>query len=520
MTTELDLQQLAVERREPPKAKRRKKNLLTRYVLPAVIVLGFLGMLGWAARERLLPVKQVTVVPVVVTRAELQQAGTPLFQAAGWIEPRPTPVFVSALTEGVVEELLVVEGQEVKAGEPVARLIDVDARLILEQAETELALRQAELDSAKAELRAARLRLENPVHLKAPLAEAESLLAKTQTEMARIPFLIEAAEARIEFARQNLEGRQAASSTIAGRLVQQARSEHDGALAELKELRARGPRLEAEVDALRQKRAAVAEQLKLMIDESRQVADAEAQVKAAEARERQARLAIEKAQLQLDRTIVKSQMDGRVLSLVARPGTRLMGLDPTAEHKSSTVVILYDPNMLQVRADVRLEDVPLVQPGQPVQIETASSKAPLDGVVLFPTSTANIQKNTLEVKVAIQSPPPAIRPEMLVTATFLALPRPESDSGSSEQERLLVPRQLVDSSGDGHAIWLADPSGVARRRMVRLGKAGTEELVEVVEGLHPTDKLISGGREGLTDGDRIAIAGEDSSLGLTAMSGT
>ena len=56
-----------------------------------------------------------------------------------------------------------------------------------------------------------------------------------------------------------------------------------------------------------------------------------------------------------------------------------MGTDPTAEHSSSTIVTLYDPNRIQVRADVRLEDVPLVVPGQPVQIETAWSRKPLRG---------------------------------------------------------------------------------------------------------------------------------------------
>jgi multidrug efflux pump subunit AcrA (membrane-fusion protein) len=257
----------------------------------------------------------------------------------------------------------------------------------------------------------------------------------------------------------------------------------------------------------------LARQLELRIDETRQAADSEAQVKAAEARERQARLAVEAAQLRLDRMIVKSPMAGRVLSLIARPGSRLMGL----EQNASTIVSLYDPQMLQVRADVRLEDVPLVQPGQPVQIETASTKEPIQGQVLYATSQANIQKNTLEVKVAIIAPPPPIRPEMLVTTTFLSPEQPGSQSDDSDQqERLQVPRQLVESADDNPTVWVADPTGVARRKSVRLGKAGTEELVEVVEGLNPTDRLISGGREGLSDGDRITITGEDGNIGLTA----
>jgi hypothetical protein len=44
---------------------------------------------------------------------------------------------------------------------------------------------------------------------------------------------------------------------------------------------------------------------------------------------------------------------------------------------------------------------------------------------------------------------------------------------------------------------------------VLLGAAGTEELVEVVEGLASTDRLIASGREGLTDGARINVLGEE-----------
>ena len=100
-----------------------------------LVLLGFVAVLGWAARHSLLPSRPVTVVPVLTSRAELQQAGTPLFQAAGWVEPRPTPTLVTALAEGFIDELLVVEGQEVEKGETViARLNDRDARLALDRA--------------------------------------------------------------------------------------------------------------------------------------------------------------------------------------------------------------------------------------------------------------------------------------------------------------------------------------------------------------------------------------------------
>src|SRR5688500_2786598 len=134
MSTQVDLRALAGDRSASAKGVRRPRNVLTRYVLPGVLLASFSALLGWALRDPSLPATSVTVVPVVATRAESQAVDTPLFQAAGWVEPRPTPVVVSALAEGVVERLTVIEGQTVEAGEPVAFLIDEDAKLALRQA--------------------------------------------------------------------------------------------------------------------------------------------------------------------------------------------------------------------------------------------------------------------------------------------------------------------------------------------------------------------------------------------------
>ncbi len=86
----------------------------------------------------LLPPRDVWVVPVLASQSAVQSEGTPLFQAAGWIEPRPTPIRVAALAPGVVERLLVVEDQQVKAGEPVAELVKQDAQLAYDRAAANL----------------------------------------------------------------------------------------------------------------------------------------------------------------------------------------------------------------------------------------------------------------------------------------------------------------------------------------------------------------------------------------------
>lgn len=516
MTAPLNLQDLALERRPSTVSavRRRQVPWLSRYVIPGGIVAGFLLLMAWALGDRLVTRTPVTIVPVIVTQAEARQAGTPLFQAAGWIEPRPTPVNAAALTEGVVESLLVVEGQSVRAGDPVARLYDADARLVLQNAQAALSLQAAELNSAEAELKAAQLRVDHPVHLDAQLADAESVLAKTRTELGRLPFLVEQTTARIDFAKSNLEGKRSAGGGISGRSLQQAESDYVSTDAELRELKERLPNLQLEEQALGKKLSALQEQRRLLIDENRQLETARAKVAAAQANRDQAKLRVDQAQLNLDRCLVRSPIYGRVMQLVAHPGMRVMGLESTAARSASTVVSLYNPAMLQVRADVRLENVPLVQPGQPVLVETASSKEPIHGTVLRATSSANIQKNTLEVKVALQNPPETVRPEMLVAATFLAPEVAEANTKADEKvERILVPRQLVETASGSPTIWIINSEGRADRRGIQLGQAGTDQLVEAI-GLTPTDKLIVAGRESLKPGDLVTVTGEDQSLGL------
>ena len=182
----VDLTQLAVDRGEQPKV-RTQRHLLTRYVFPLMLILGFLSLVAWASRDIVFPPKSVTVVPVFSTHSEVRREGTPLFKAAGWIEPRPTPVRVAALAPGVVEQLLVVEDQLVTAGEPIAELVKDDAKLAHDRALAHLKLRDAELEEAETNLIAAETRFQQPVHLEAVLGEGEASLAKIETQWKNVP---------------------------------------------------------------------------------------------------------------------------------------------------------------------------------------------------------------------------------------------------------------------------------------------------------------------------------------------
>ncbi len=508
---DVDLRQLAIDRSDADGPSiHPRRHLLTRYVLPLLLIVGFLLLLVWSAWDLIFPPHRVTVEPVISTAAEFRQAGTPMFEASGWVEPRPTPVRVPALAPGVVEKLHVVEDQLLKAGDPIAELVAEDAQLALDEAKVNLKLRKAELDEAKATLTAAETHYNQPVHLQAALGEAEAPLARIKTQLAKLPFEVRQAEADYDALKKDYDSKQAARAVVIGIEIDIAKSKAESAQAIVEELAERSESLKKERTALVQRRDALKTQLKLRADETKSKDAADARVRVASARVAQARVAVETAQLQFDRMSIVSPIDGRVYRLIAHPGARIgSGMTQMKGHDGSTVVTLYRPEMLQVRVDVRFENMLHIKGNEDVTIRNAAFKAPLSGKVLFISSEADIQLNTLQIKVAIENPPSVCKPEMLVKVTFLSQEsRDESQESekASESNRIFVPQQLVVSEDDETYIWVADQSArVARKQKIKVGLPSGNGLIEVTHGLNISSRLITKGRDSLTDGCRIRI---------------
>lgn len=519
MNSEVDISQLAIDRGDAAGGMvAPSRHLLTRYLLPFAMLAGFVTLLAWATWDQVFPPQPVTVIPVFATQAEVRQEGTPLFKAAGWIEPRPTPIRAAALAPGVVEQLLVVEDQPVQKGQELARMITADAQLTYDRTLATRKLRQAELAEAKASLTAAQTRLDQPVHLQAAVSEADAMLAKIVTQRTNLPFATKRAESRFTLAQQDYEGKKSSAGVVSGLAIAQAKQELDTARQVVDELKQRYGSLKQEAAALIQRRKALETQLKLLADEKKAQGTATAKVDAAIARVAQADVDVAEAKLRLDRMIVRAPADGRVYKLIGHPGARIGGggvMTQMKGHDSSTVVTLYQPGKLQVRVDVRFVDLPKVQLKQRVRIENAALAKPIVGEVLFISSIADIQKNTLEVKVALVDPTHVFKPEMLVDVTFLAPKPPERAETPTEELRIYVPKRLV-KQGDGDSfVWVADQAaGVARRKSVTLGIKTADDLVEITSGLTIASRIIATGDENLRDGQRIRITAEETPVSV------
>ena len=249
------------------------------------------------ALEAIQPLRLVQVRAVLPARTKLPQPDakatsitfstqvTKSVQAPGWIEPDPYRVAVTALADGVVSRIHVLEGQSVTAGQLVAELVPEDARLALQQAQARLATDKAELDVARAQLAAATTDWDQPVERDRQVASTEAALDEAIAELAQLPAMIRRSEALLrrwqeEFSRIE---RAYESSAATERELIVTRQEVAARAAELEVMQQREGILVAKVARLESERTAASRSAELRVQERRALDTASARVAQAQA---------------------------------------------------------------------------------------------------------------------------------------------------------------------------------------------------------------------------------------------
>ncbi|HEV2296051.1 MAG TPA: efflux RND transporter periplasmic adaptor subunit [Tepidisphaeraceae bacterium] len=463
----------------------------TRVWLPVGILVAALMLLSHVLGDALSTATPVRVVPVVV-KTTAETGGAVTVQAPGWVEPAPYPISVPALADGTVSEVLVLEGQPVKTGDIVARLVADDAQLALARADAELKQQEAALGAAQADW-------DNPVERTRAVATAEGMVAETRAQLEQLGAEVAAETARADELRDQLQRNQrlfeqnAATETE----VVQTRLQLAAQEATLRAKQAQRPVLEAQLRQREAELTAARENLRLRIEEARALAGAAAAVADAAASRDEARL-------RLSRMEVRSPADGIVMQRLVEPGSKLaFGVD--ADH-SAHPVRLYDPNKLQVRVDVPLADAAKVGVGQKAKIIVGVlPDRTFDGVVTRIVHEADIQKNTLQVKVAITDPTIELKPEMLARVRFLSM---GNMAATTKQAQLVfAPEKLLHEEGGRTTAWIA-ARGMAELRNVEPGTSRQDGWVSIAAGLQPGDQLIASDTSDLRDGAKIRIVGE------------
>ncbi len=469
------LNQIITNQDDPksPAPSRPRSNLRHRIAtaLPVLIVVGFLLLFAILFGGRLLPATTVETGAVVSVAPPLEEnftdqsempvadySGSVLFQASGWIEAAPLPIKVPALVSGVVESVEVLEGDAVEKGQVLVRLVKEDAELDLRTA-----IGQRDALEAKAE------------------AHLRDIVATQAEEQAAEKRIIAALARRNELADP---ARRLASLSV-GNVSQ----------GEVEQARLRVETQEAQVAAVRASRQAMAirlTQLEVLVgDFDGQLAEAEAEV--------------DRKQLALERTEVKSPANGIVQRLLVVPGQkRMLYMDAP---DSSTVAILFQPDKLQARIDVPLEQAAKVLVGQPVRLKTdLLPDLSFQGLVTNLSGGADIQRNTLEAKVLLTDPHPRLRPEMLCRAEFLAEGRGQGNPTAGRALWIYSPEEaLIAPDSESPFAWVVDPAGrTLEKRPLRLGQEVRDGYRRVLDGLRSGEKVVIHPPSDLQNGQRIA----------------
>lgn len=413
------------------------------WLLPVGILLGFALLFLILFRDRLLPATPVESAQVIAIPGDTKTTSTTpnrdapiIFQATGWVEPDPWSVKATALIDGVIDQVHVLEGQKVDKGDLIATLISDDSKLMLSAAEYELSRLEAARDAHCAGI------LRTIEEMKGIQAQEKSVISVREAAKDRLDRLV-----------------RSGTRAVAERDIVEARLDFE--------------KVSALALAAESKVTEIAAGLN---EKSYETVAMERMIQAGQ-------VGVDQAKLALSRTEIRATISGRILRLLASPGQkRMLGMD---DPDSSTVAILYDPRKLQVRVDVPLADASQLQVGQTTRIRCNLLPDKIfHGQVTRIVGEADIQRNTLQAKVVIEDPDDALRPEMLCRVEFL-----EASSGLATTTRglgLWIPKAALD----GSRVWVIDPdSHRVSAREVTLG--GSLDLrQETLSGLRPGERIV------------------------------
>lgn len=467
-----------------------------------LLVLGLLGAglsLLWPLLNPPREVRMARVRPATTGEAAAAPRTTGAIEDVGWLEAYPFPVTVRPLVRGVLDSLHVLEGQHVKAGET---LIGTMRNLELELA---YARRKAAVDVAKAREAEALALLGEAKRLREQRAEprheratADGDVTVARRMLAALEAQASSADAAVAVAQVDLRAQQALDRSGGDTPVSVER-----ARARVVEAGARAKAAHAEVEVARARLA----RFEAIAVVDREADDDPRALDAEVVRREQAHLVAtamwEDAEVErdlakklVDALRVVSPVDGIVMRLESAPGA-VVG--PEGEFKdgteggpgstsrlnrmTGTMVSLYDPAQMQVRVDVLFARLEQIEVGGEVTftVDAIPGKT-FQGTVHRFVHEADINQNALQVKITVENPDEAMRPEMLCRVRFpgrtLGAPAIPGATPKPSVGQFLVPTEAVR---DG-VVYVFDPRGGGKARRVEVEVLGTQGEDSIVRG--------------------------------------
>ena len=287
--------------------------------------------------------------------------------------------------------------------------------------------------------------------------------------------------------------------------VSQAEAGLASAQAQLAEAAANRDQVNREVkrlqDVRKQNEVLVSVQ-ELEAAESRAAA-ADARANAAAAEVNVAAAGLRFARATLDNTLIRAPFTGTVLRKEAEVG-EVVAPSVGGGLTRGAVVTMADLTTLEVEVDVNEAYIARIRSGQAARIILdAYPDTSFRGSVRQVVPTADRQRATVQVKVAINDRDPRILPEMGSRVDFLE-PEAPRNAAEPERPRIRVPAAAVRDAGGRPQVWLVR-DGRLEPRQVDAGPV-SGGFREIRSGLAGGELVLTGGVETPQAGMRVTVA--------------
>ncbi len=503
-----------------------KKNRWRGWVTPIVVlaVVAIAIFLGYQRIQNARAAATAGVQTAQVTRGNLVAT----VNAAGNLAP-VAQVNLNMSSGGIVQDVLVSQGDKVKKGQPLLRMQAQDLTLGVQSAEAALRAAQIKVDQAKqgakdTDFTAAQAKVDqakaalNKLYTgptAADLADAQAKITQAQANLNKVKSGptdqdVATAQQKIEQAKNALWGAQSNRDAICGRTkdpdndpncqnnraqvnqqeanVQIAQNNLDALLAgpnqnDVTSAEQQVAQAQAALQKLRQgPTAADVASAKAGVTQAQAALDAlaagpdELSIKVAQSAVDQAQVALDQAKYKLDQATLTAPFDGVVTAVNVVSGQTISG--------SSNPITFADLSSLQVTTNVSELDRSRIKVGQDVDMTLdAVPGVTLKGKVASISPAGVLQQGVVNYPVTINlsNPDPAVAAGMTANMNIIV---------DSKDNVLLVPNRAIRTQG--------------RQRLITIMYEGQQISLPVETGMTDgTNTEVSG--EGLKEGDQVVL---------------
>ena len=204
-------------------------------------------------------------------------------------------------------------------------------------------------------------------------------------------------------------------------------------------------------------------------------------------------------------TEIRAPFAGVVTSKNAQPGEMISPMSAGGGFTRTGICTLVDMSSLEFEVDVNEAYINRVRPGQPAEgVLDAYPDWRIPAHVITIVPTADRQKATVMVRIAIDGRDPRILPDMGVKVSFVE-PRRE---GAPTQRAVTVPKAALRRDGESDVVLVVNGENKLERRAVQVAET-TGDQVKVTAGLAGAERVVIEGPATLKDGDRVRVAQEN-----------